>query len=67
MRLGGHEANRSRPLVLMADKDYLPEEHGEELARLPKGEFVVLPKSDHMSYLFKPKKLLEKLVPFLET
>lgn len=54
-------------LVLMADKDYIPEEHGEELARLLKGEFVVLPKSDHMSYLFKPKKLLVKLVPFLET
>jgi pimeloyl-ACP methyl ester carboxylesterase len=54
-------------LVFLADKDYLPEEHGEELARLLKGAFVVLPKSDHLSYLFKPKKLLEKLVPFLET
>jgi pimeloyl-ACP methyl ester carboxylesterase len=53
-------------LVLMADKDYLPEEHGHELARLLKGEFVVLPRSTHMSYLFKPKKLLGKLVPFLD-
>lgn len=54
-------------LVFMADKDYLTVEHGEELARLLKGEFVVFPKSTHMSYLFKPKKLLERLVPFLDT
>jgi pimeloyl-ACP methyl ester carboxylesterase len=53
-------------LVLMADKDYLPEEHGQELARLLRGEFVVFPKSTHMSYLFKPKKLLEKIMPFLD-
>jgi pimeloyl-ACP methyl ester carboxylesterase len=52
--------------VLMADKDYIPEEHGKELAKLLKGEFLVLPKSTHMSYLFRQKKLLEKLMPFLQ-
>ena len=58
---------KAQALVFMADKDYVRQEHGEELARLLKGEFLVLSKSTHMSYIFKPKKLLTKLIPFLDT
>jgi len=60
------QAIKAPSLVFMADKDYVRPEHGEELARLLKGEFLILPKNTHMSYLFKPKKLLEKWIAFLD-
>ena len=56
---------RTQTLVFMADKDYVREEHGAELAKLLNGEFLVLSKSTHMSYLFKPNKLLIRILPFL--
>lgn len=51
--------------VFMADRDYMSEDHGRELASLLGAEFHVLAKSSHTSYLFSPKKLLEKLTSFL--
>ena len=53
--------------VFMADKDYLTREHDEKLAKLLNGEFIVLSSSSHMSYLFKPQKLLKHLIPFLNS
>jgi pimeloyl-ACP methyl ester carboxylesterase len=60
------KSTKAQALVFMADKDYVREEHGEELAKLLKGEFLVLPKSTHMSYIFKPNKLPKRLLPFLD-
>jgi pimeloyl-ACP methyl ester carboxylesterase len=60
------QAIKASSLVFMADKDYVREEHGQELAKLLTGEFLVLPKSSHMSYIFKPNKLLKRLIPFLD-
>jgi pimeloyl-ACP methyl ester carboxylesterase len=55
-------------LVMVAAHDVVRIEHAEELAGLLHTELVVLPDSDHVSYLLEhPDVLLAKLTAFLDT
>ncbi|MDQ6907693.1 MAG: alpha/beta hydrolase [Chloroflexota bacterium] len=54
-------------LVMVADHDIVRIEHAAELARLLRTELVVLPNSDHVTYLLeRPDALLAKLTAFLD-
>lgn len=54
-------------LVVVADHDIVRMEHAQELARLLRAELVVLPDSDHVSYLLERSDvLLAKLTAFLD-
>jgi pimeloyl-ACP methyl ester carboxylesterase len=54
-------------LVMVAEGDVVRVEHAEELSRLLGAELVVLPDSDHVSYLLEhPDVLLSKLTAFLD-
>jgi pimeloyl-ACP methyl ester carboxylesterase len=53
--------------AIVADRDVVRAEHAQELARLLGAELVVLPDSDHYSYLADPPELLvSKLTAFLD-
>jgi pimeloyl-ACP methyl ester carboxylesterase len=54
-------------LVIVAEHDVVRPEHAAELARWLRAELVVLPDSDHVSYLFdRPEALLARLTAFLD-
>jgi pimeloyl-ACP methyl ester carboxylesterase len=58
---------RAPALVIVAERDVVRAEHAEELSRLLHAELVVLPDSDHSSYLLEHAEvLLRKLVAFLD-
>lgn len=58
-------AVESRALVLAAERDVVRPEHSRELARLLRTELVILPDSDHTSYVAAdPEPLLERLREF---
>jgi pimeloyl-ACP methyl ester carboxylesterase len=59
---------RAPALVFVAQRDVVRLEHAADLARLLRAELVVLPDSDHASYLLDPPDgLLSKLTAFLDT
>ena len=61
------QAIQAPALVIVADGDIVRIEHAEELARLLRTELVVLPDSDHVSYLLEHSDvLLSKLAAFLD-
>jgi pimeloyl-ACP methyl ester carboxylesterase len=47
------QAIQAPALVIVADGDIVRIEHAEELARLLRSELVILPDSDHVSYLLE--------------
>jgi pimeloyl-ACP methyl ester carboxylesterase len=53
-------------LVMVADRDVVRLEHAQDLARLLRTNLVVLPDSDHASYLQKPDLLLLNVTAFLD-
>jgi pimeloyl-ACP methyl ester carboxylesterase len=53
-------------LVMVADRDVVRLEHAQDLARLLHTDLVVLPDSDHASYLQKPDLLLQNMTAFLD-
>ncbi len=55
-------AIRAPALVMVADGDVVRIEHAQELSRLLRAELVVLPDSDHYSYLADPGGLLSRLI-----
>jgi pimeloyl-ACP methyl ester carboxylesterase len=58
---------RAPALVIVAEHDVVRIEHAEALARLLSAELMVLPDSDHASYLLAPPDaLLSKLTAFLD-
>ena len=60
-------SNCAPALVMVGDADIVRPEHTEELSRLLRTELVVLPDSDHISYLLEhPDVLLSKLTAFLD-
>jgi len=60
------KAIKAQSLVIAADGDIVRRDHAGELAHLLHAELVVLPKSDHVSYLLKdPGPLISKLTAFL--
>jgi pimeloyl-ACP methyl ester carboxylesterase len=60
------QAIKAPALVMVAENDIIRIEHAKELARLLRTELVVLPDSDHVSYLLEhPDVLLSKLTAFL--
>jgi pimeloyl-ACP methyl ester carboxylesterase len=61
------QAVKAPALVMIADGDIVRIEHAEELSRLLRTELVVLPDSDHASYLLEqPEVLLSKFTAFLD-
>lgn len=61
------QAIKAPALVLVAENDIVRIEHARELARLLRTELVVLPDSDHVSYLLEqPDVLLSNLTAFLD-
>ncbi len=55
-------------LVIVADGDIIRPEHSAELARMLRTEVVVLPDSDHASYIVgNAQALLSRLTAFLDT
>jgi pimeloyl-ACP methyl ester carboxylesterase len=61
------QAIRAPALVMVAEHDIVRIEHAKELAGLLGTELVVLPDSDHVSYLLdRPDVLLSKLTAFLD-
>jgi pimeloyl-ACP methyl ester carboxylesterase len=61
------QAIKAPALVMVADGDIIRIEHAEELARLLHTDLVILPDSDHVSYLLEqPDMLLSKLTAFLD-
>lgn len=67
MRPEEMQAIKAPALVMVADGDIVRIQHAEELSRLLRTELVVLPDSDHVSYLLEqPEVLLSKLTAFLD-
>jgi pimeloyl-ACP methyl ester carboxylesterase len=61
------QAIKAPALVMVAEHDIVRIEHAEELSRLLRAELVILPDSDHVSYLLEhPDVLLSKLTAFLD-
>ena len=53
---------------MVADRDVVRTEHAQDLAGLLRTELVVLPDSDHASYLLqKADLLLQKVTSFLDS
>jgi pimeloyl-ACP methyl ester carboxylesterase len=54
-------------LVIVAERDVVRIDHAENLSRMLRAELVVLPESDHASYLLqRPDVLVAKLTAFLD-
>lgn len=67
LRLEEVQSINAPALVMIADHDIIRPEHAEELAHLLHADLVVLPDSDHASYVVEhPDVLLSKLTAFLD-
>ncbi len=53
-------------LVMVADRDVVRLEYAQDLARLLRTDLLVLPDSDHASYLQEPYVLLQNITAFLD-